>query len=129
MAYLLDYELTSVDAVLVALHAVQLGESMLDPSIVDSLIDRAEGAAIDELTCREAEVLEQLSHGLSNRAIASELPLSVKAIEKGITAIFHKLGPFDHELVDRRVSACLSYLRATGGPFGEYQTHGAGVEE
>ena len=70
-----------------------------------------------------------MSHGLSNRTIASELCLSVTAIEKCIIAIFHKLGPFDHELVDRRVSACLRYLRAEAEPFGHLQTHRAVAEE
>lgn len=124
VAYLLDHQLPSVDAVLAALRAVQLGESVLDPSIVDSLIDRAEGRPVDELTRRESDVLEQMAHGLSNRAIATELSLSVKAIEKGITSIFLKLGPFDPEQVDRRVSACLCYLRAQADPFGQFRRPG-----
>jgi len=128
VAYLLDHQLPSVDAVLVALRAVRLGESMLDPSIVESLVDHAGGKRADELTRRETEVLEHMSQGLSNRAIASELCVSVKAIEKGITAIFHKLGPFDRELVDRRVSVCLSYLRAEADPFGQRRARRAVVE-
>jgi DNA-binding NarL/FixJ family response regulator len=120
VAYLLDHQLPGIDAVLVALRAVQFGESVLDPSIVDSLVDRAEGKRTNELTPREVEVLEHMSHGLSNRGIATELSLSVKAIEKGITAIFYKLGPFDPELVDRRVSACLSYLRDRSDPFEQF---------
>lgn len=41
----------------------------------------------------------------------------MKSIEKGITAIFLKLGPFDLS-TDRRVSASLVFLRAQTDPFG-----------
>ncbi len=73
---------------------------------------------IDDLTPREVDVLEQMAHGLSNRAIADELHISVKSIEKGITAIFLKLGPFNSAAADRRVSAALVFLRTQTDPFG-----------
>jgi DNA-binding NarL/FixJ family response regulator len=95
-----------------------MGQSVLDPSIVDSLIRRGNDVGIDDLTPREVDVLEQMAHGLSNRAIADELHISVKSIEKGITAIFLKLGPFDQGASDRRVSAALVFLRAQTDPFG-----------
>jgi hypothetical protein len=63
-------------------------------------------------------VLEQMAQGLSNRAIADKLHISVKSIEKGVTAIFLKLGPFDQAVSDRRVSAALVYLRHRTDPFG-----------
>jgi Bacterial regulatory proteins, luxR family len=62
--------------------------------------------------------LEQMAHGLSNKAIAHELHISVKSIEKGVTAIFLKLGPFNEGDSDRRVSASLVFLRAQIDPFG-----------
>ena len=63
-----------------------------------------------------------MAHGLSNRAIAEELHISVKSIEKGVTAILLKLGPFN-EFSDRRVSSALVYLRAQIDPFGSVQEH------
>ncbi len=119
VAYLLDQHLPSVDTVVASLRAVQQGESVLDPSIVEGLVALAEGRPVDELTRRESDVLEQIAQGRSNGAIAAELNVSVKAVEKGITAIFTKLGPFDPQIVDRRVSACLVYLRAQADPFGQ----------
>jgi DNA-binding NarL/FixJ family response regulator len=118
VAYLLDGRVPSIEAVIASLRAVQMGESVLDPTIVESLISRTAARAIDQLTPREHDVLEQMAFGLSNAKIASELGLSVKSIEKGVTAIFHKLGPFDPKVVDRRVSSCLEYLRAQANPFG-----------
>jgi DNA-binding NarL/FixJ family response regulator len=120
VAYLLDQDLPSIDTVLLSLRAALTGESVLDPSIVESLVTHSESRPIDDLTPREHDVLEQMASGLSNTAIASELSLSVKSIEKGVTAIFSKLGPFDPRLADRRVSACLQYLRAQSDPFSQF---------
>jgi ATP/maltotriose-dependent transcriptional regulator MalT len=44
------------------------------------------------LTTREAEVLELLSHGLSNREIASRLVVSLKTVEHHVGQILAKLG-------------------------------------
>jgi DNA-binding NarL/FixJ family response regulator len=118
IAFLLDERLPGIGAVLGALQELKLGQSVLDPTIVDSLIRRGNSVGINDLTRREAEVLEKMAHGLSNRAIADELHISVKSIEKGVTAIFLKLGPFDQGSSDRRVSAALVFLRAQTDPFG-----------
>jgi DNA-binding NarL/FixJ family response regulator len=120
VAYLLDQDIPGIDTVLVSLRAALMGESVLDPTIVESLLVHSEARPIDRLTRREHDVLEQMASGLSNRAIASVLSLSVKSIEKGVTAIFSKLGPFDPRLTDRRVSACLHYLRVQSDPFSQF---------
>lgn len=44
------------------------------------------------LTSREAEVLELLSHGLSNREIASRLVVSIKTVEHHVSQVLGKLG-------------------------------------
>jgi DNA-binding NarL/FixJ family response regulator len=118
IAFLLDDQLPGIDDVIGALRQLNMGQTILDPSIVDVLIRRGDDAGIQDLTPREVDVLEQMSHGLSNRAIAEELHISVKSIEKGVTAIFSKLGPFDSTSTDRRVSASLAFLRTQTDPFG-----------
>jgi DNA-binding NarL/FixJ family response regulator len=120
VAYLLDQDLPNIETVLASLRAVLMGESVLDPSIVESLVARTGDRTIDDLTRREHDVLEQMASGLSNTAIAAELSLSVKTIEKGVTGILSKLGPFDSRIADRRVSACLKYLRAQSDPFTQF---------
>ena len=116
LAFLLDDQLPGIDAVLGALREVRAGRTILDPSVVDDLVHRSTGVGPERLTTRESEVLEQLAEGLSNSAIAAEVHLSTKAVEKYITTIFRKLDLGDPSLVDRRVSAALSYLRSQTDP-------------
>jgi len=116
IAYLIDDRLPGIDAVLSALLDVRAGQVVLDPSVVDALVHRRDSVAIDDLTPREMDVLEQLANGLSNRSIAEALHLSVKAIEKYVTSIFRKLGLTDQARIDRRVSAALVYVRARAHP-------------
>ena len=116
IAYLIDDRLPGSDAVLSALLDVRAGQVVLDPSVVDALVHRRDSVAIDDLTPREMDVLEQLANGLSNRSIAEALHLSVKAIEKYVTSIFRKLGLTDQARIDRRVSAALVYVRARSHP-------------
>ena len=118
IAFLLDDQLPGIDEVLSSLRQLNTGHTILDPSIVDTLIRRGDAAGIEDLTPREVDVLEQMAHGLSNRAIADKLHISVKSIEKGVTAIFLKLGPFNSAAADRRVSAALAFLRTQTDPFG-----------
>ncbi len=64
------------------------------------------------LTPREREVLALMAEGRSNSAIAAQLFVSDKAVEKHTSSIFTKLdlapAPEDH----RRVMAVLRYLRS-----------------
>jgi len=96
-------------------------------SIVDLLVQRNEGVTFDRLTDREIDVLEKLADGLSNRGIASEMHLSVKSIEGHITSIFRKLAFSDESLIDRRVTAALTYLRARDAALG-LQPLGVGLD-
>ena len=117
IAFLLDEQLPSTTTVIGALRELREGQSVLDPSIVDLLVKQGGGTALDELTPREVDVLEQIAHGLSNRAVAEALNISMKAVEKYVTIIFSKHGLVDHSLVDRRVNAALIFLRTQSNPF------------
>jgi len=61
--------------------------------------------ALDALTFREAEVLEALALGLSNRAIAERLGVSIHTVKFHVNAILAKLG------VDSRAGAVAKALR------------------
>ncbi|MGA3148538.1 MAG: PAS domain-containing protein [Acidimicrobiales bacterium] len=113
LAYLLDEQLPSMDSVLIALREVAVGQSVIDPSIVDYLV-KHHRVSIDDLSLRESVVLELMAEGLSNRAIAEEMNISIKSIEKCITVIFKNLDLNDQSKVDRRVAATLSFQRSKG---------------
>ncbi len=58
-------------------------------------------------------MLRLMAEGRANNAIAKELFVSTKAVEKHIAAIFGKLDlPGDQTVHHRRVLAVLAYLRA-----------------
>jgi DNA-binding NarL/FixJ family response regulator len=59
-------------------------------------------------------VLSLMARGKSNRAIADDLTLTKRAVEKHVGSIFMKLELDDEEVVSRRVAAVLMYLSAGG---------------
>ena len=109
-AYLLDDQLPGIEGVVTALYEVLGGQTVLDASVVDSLVRRRDAVPVDHLTLREMEVLEQMAHGLSNRTVATVLRITVKAVEHHVTAIFRKLELTERRDVHHRVAAALTYL-------------------
>ena len=85
---------------------------MLDPEVVAQMLGRArEAGPLDGLTDREREVLGLMAEGRTNRAIAEELFVSERAVERHVTSIFSKLDLPPSEQDHRRVLAVLTYLR------------------
>jgi DNA-binding NarL/FixJ family response regulator len=112
-AYLLKERLHDRGQLVGALEAVATGGSVVDPKVVEALIAarvRADESPLAELTRRELEILSEIAQGRSNQAIADELVLTKRAVEKHINAIFLKLGLTRAEEVSRRVTAALIYL-------------------
>ena len=50
------------------------------------------GRRTNELTPREAEVLQLIAEGLANKQIAAELSISIKTVEKHRQQVMNKLG-------------------------------------
>ena len=112
-AYLLKERLHDRDQLVGALRAVADGGSVVDSKVVETLIAaraRTEASPLAELTDRELEILSEIAQGRSNQAIAEQLVLTKRAVEKHINAIFLKLGLTRAEDVSRRVKAALIYL-------------------
>jgi DNA-binding NarL/FixJ family response regulator len=112
-AYLLKERIQHHGQLISAIHAVARGESMIDAKVVETLIAaraRADRSPLSELTARELEILAFVARGHSNQAIADELFLTKRAVEKHINAIFLKLGLSQATDVSRRVKAALIYL-------------------
>jgi DNA-binding NarL/FixJ family response regulator len=112
-AYLLKERIQHRGQLVSAIQAVATGGSVVDAKVVEGLIaerTRAERSPLGELTPRELEILTYVARGHSNQAIADELYLTKRAVEKHINAIFLKLGLSDAADVSRRVKAALMYL-------------------
>jgi DNA-binding NarL/FixJ family response regulator len=93
------------------------GGSLIDPKVVENLVEaqtRAERSPLAELTPRELEILSFVACGHDNQAIADELVLTKRAVEKHINAIFLKLGLTYATDVSRRVKAALIFLAERG---------------
>jgi DNA-binding NarL/FixJ family response regulator len=119
LGYLLKERVADVGEVVRALREVANGGSVLDPKVVEGLVarkDRLASSPLAQLTDREREVLDQMAQGRNNAAIAQELFLTERAVEKHINSLFHKLGLSEEPNVHRRVMAVLTFLREGGGP-------------
>ena len=112
VGYLLKDRVADVDRFVDSVRRVAEGGSALDPEVVSQLVGRQRrDDPLDVLSPREREVLGLMAEGRSNAAIAVELVVTERAVEKHVTSIFSKLdlapAPEDH----RRVLAVLAYLR------------------
>ena len=113
LGYLLKDRVGNAEAFVGALHRVADGGSALDPEVVSGLLSRPrEDGPLQTLTEREREVLERIAEGLSNQAIAAEMAITLRSVEKYVSSVFTKLGlpTTGHE--HRRVLAVLQFLRA-----------------
>jgi NarL family two-component system response regulator LiaR len=96
-----------------AIRAVHAGEPVLHPVVTRRIVDRfkeaqgelGEDRAAEPLTERELEVLRLASKGMTNKAIAKGLCLSVRTVQCHLGNIFNKLG------VGSRTEAILHGLR------------------
>lgn len=85
----------------VAVRQVARGEQYLSPSLAVKILQKrrtktslteSHESNIESLTDREREILELLAQGLSNKAIASRLYLSVRTVEGHLANIYSQLG-------------------------------------
>jgi DNA-binding NarL/FixJ family response regulator len=110
VGYLLKDRVRDVPEFVASVERVAEGGTAFDPEVVKSLVGGHRRSALDELTDRERTVLSLIAEGRSNRAIAKELYLSSRAVERHVQAIFQKLRLPDSEDDNRRVLAVLALL-------------------
>ena len=112
-AYLLKERVADLDELGAAIRRVAEGGSVVDPRVMDALIEsnsRKDSSVLDRLTDREREVLAEMAKGGSNAAIGEALFISARSVEKHINAIFTKLDLPPTDDLNRRVRAVLIYL-------------------
>jgi DNA-binding NarL/FixJ family response regulator len=114
--YLHKVRVGDIDQLIRALREVAAGGSVLDPRIVQQLVERRvrkPGSPLAELTPAEQDVLRLMAEGKSNRAIATTLGIAVGTVEKRSNVLFEKLDLTTEVDLNRRVAAVLLYLRET----------------
>jgi DNA-binding NarL/FixJ family response regulator len=111
LGYLLKDRVADIEALTDAVRRVGAGGSALDPEVVSQMLGRRRADdPLDELTPREREVLGLMAEGRSNAAIAAELVVTERAVEKHVTGIFSKLDLPSSGEDHRRVLAVLRFL-------------------
>ena len=115
VGYLLKDRVGDIDRFIDAVQRVAAGGSALDPEVVSTMLGRRRrDDPLEELTPREREVLSLMAEGLSNSAIAAQLVVTERAVEKHVTNIFAKLDFGSEPDHHRRVRAVLTFVKAAG---------------
>lgn len=117
-AYLLKERVAGANELTRTIRTVAEGGSVIDPLIVDVLVQaraKRHKSDLEWLTHRESEILGEMAEGKSNAAIATSLNVSERAVEKHSNAIFSKLGLSEERDLNRRVKAVLVYLNSQPG--------------
>jgi DNA-binding NarL/FixJ family response regulator len=92
---------TKPEELIVAIHTLAAGDSLLSPSVTRTVIERMAGQPVtpsesskrlDELTPREREVLELIGRGLSNGEIAAAFFIEESTVKTHVKRILMKLG-------------------------------------
>jgi DNA-binding NarL/FixJ family response regulator len=116
IGYRLKERVAGVQVLADTLDRIAAGEIVIEPALAKRLVQAPAGRAdspLATLSERELDVLRLMAEGRANNAIAAELFVSPKAVEKHTAAIFGKLSlPGDQTVHHRRVLAVLAYLRA-----------------
>lgn len=101
-----------LDEVVSTVRAAARGEMQLDPQLASQVLSEFEGYrsndvadAFQPLTPREQEILQLMSEGLPNKAIASRLSISERTVTTHVANIYSKLH------VNNRVSAIQEAMR------------------
>lgn len=111
--YLLKSRISELDDFLDAVARISRGGSVVDPALVQELIEaRDAGDALADLTRREREVLALMAEGYSNAGIGRRLRVTESTVEKHVHSIMMKLPVPDTDDVHRRVLAAITFLDA-----------------
>jgi DNA-binding NarL/FixJ family response regulator len=111
-AYVPKERVTDRDTIAAVVDTVARGGSHVDILVVEKLLEgeaRPDPSTRPELTPREEQILKLVSEAKSNSAIARELGVTSRAVERHVTSIFYKLRIADSPDVSRRVRAALTY--------------------
>ena len=111
VGYLLKSRVMDVEEFIDALDRVAKGGSVVDPALVQELIQaQRRNDPLAGLSPREREVLALMAEGRSNAGIGRRLWVSEGTVEKHVRSILAKLNLPEAEDDHRRVLAVVTYL-------------------
>lgn len=115
-SYLIKRNVRDADTVLRAVKGAAWGLLVIDPALTD-MLKPTQGEALSRLEPIELKVLELLAQGHSNQAIARELVMEPKEVQRNMAQVYRKL---DIDMgsdsdTDPRVAAVRTYLEQTSG--------------
>jgi DNA-binding NarL/FixJ family response regulator len=111
--YLLKERVSDVAVLVDALRRLVEGECVVDPTIVQRLMQaRSHTSVVERLSPRERDVLALMAEGRSNNAIAERLVIGDRTLEAHIRQIFLKLDLEPSGQDHRRVLAVLRWLQS-----------------
>ena len=113
IGYVLKDRVTDVGQFIETIDRIAGGGTAIDAEVVSQLIARTrKQEPLSDLSPREREVLGLMAEGRSNAAIAANLVVTPRAVEKHVKSIFQKLRLPPADTDHRRVLAVLRYLEA-----------------
>ncbi|MFW5427259.1 MAG: LuxR C-terminal-related transcriptional regulator [Methylophagaceae bacterium] len=95
---------SSIEKLYDALHSVLHGEVWVKRDVISELVDgltkgpevsTEQRALLGQLTPKEIDVAEQVSHGATNKMIARQMDITERTVKAHLTAIFQKLDVAD----------------------------------
>ena len=114
IGYLLKDSLLDADQLTSAVARIGNGDVVVDAGLVRQLLARRRESPLKSLSSREAEVLQLMAEGRTDRGIAEQLYLSIKTVQTHVQSIFTKLSIPRDAGSNRRVRAVLALLRRSG---------------
>jgi DNA-binding NarL/FixJ family response regulator len=101
--------------IVAAVRRVANGESLLDPRLVESVMDRVRHGPLpiesryETLSDPERRIIDLIAEGLTNRQIGARLFVTEKTVKNNVSFILRKLG------VDRRTQAAVIAVQRGAG--------------
>jgi DNA-binding NarL/FixJ family response regulator len=110
VGYLLKERVTDVDVFCADLERIARGGTVMDPTVISTLVAGAAQGPGEVLTERQREVLTLMAEGRSNAAIADRLGITEKAVVRHVSHVYDALGLPEGRDDHRRVLAVLRHL-------------------
>jgi two-component system response regulator DevR len=99
-----------------AVRRVAAGQSLIDPALTTSVMERLRGGRVDEriarLSPQERRILDLIAEGKTNREIGAELYLAEKTVKNYVSNLLNKMG------FSRRTEAAVYAARSKLGQGG-----------